>query len=159
MSGTGGLQLIRDLRRAVPDAKIVVLSTSTNRQDVFDAIRLGAVGYLSKRSSAEGLRRSLRGIRSGDLAMPRWIAARLIQDLVDRSAPEVRGSDEAVVGLRKLSNRERLVLRLIADSRTDREIAEELVLSTRTVESHVANILRKLNAKNRAAAGRIWRQS
>jgi DNA-binding NarL/FixJ family response regulator len=158
MSGAGGLQFVRDLRRVVPEGKIIVLTTSTNRQDVFDAIRLGAVGYLSKSSSAEGLLRSVRGVRNGDLAMPRWIAARLIRDLVERAAPEHRASDDAVNGLRRLSNRERLVLRLIADGQTDREIAEQLVLSTRTVESHVANILRKLDAKNRAAAGRIWRE-
>ena len=159
LPGRSGLQVIRELVQGVPEAKIVMLTVSTARQDVIDAVRLGAIGYLSKDSSPEGLLRSVRAASTGDLPMPRWLAARLIRDLADvsRVAPEAVDGDGLV--LERLSRREREVLRLLSDGLTDREIANQLTLSPRTVESHVASILHKLNARNRAAAARLYRQT
>jgi two-component system, NarL family, nitrate/nitrite response regulator NarL len=152
LPGMSGLRLLRELRPRLPDAKFVMLTVSTSQVDVLEAVRLGAVGYLTKDLDAEALLRSIRGVREGDLAMPRKIAARTIQDLV----AGIRGPEHGSPGLDSLSPREEEILRLLAEGMTDREIGEALTISTRTVESHVSNILRKLDARNRAAAARLY---
>jgi two-component system, NarL family, nitrate/nitrite response regulator NarL len=153
LPGMSGLRLLRELRPRLPDAKFVMLTVSTSQVDVLEAVRLGAVGYLTKDLDADALLRSIRGVRDGDLAMPRRIAARTIQDLV--AGAGLRG-EHGAPGLDSLSPREEEILRLLAEGMTDREIGEALTISTRTVESHVGNILRKLDARNRAAAARLY---
>jgi two-component system NarL family response regulator len=132
------LRLLRELRPRLPDAKFVMLTVSTSQVDVLEAVRLGAVGYLTKDLDADALLRSIRGVRDGDLAMPRRIAARTIQDLV--AGVGTRGVEHGAPGLDSLSPREEEILRLLAEGMTDREIGEGLTISTRTVESHVSNI-------------------
>lgn len=154
LPGMSGLRLLRELRPRLPDAKFVMLTVSTSQVDVLEAVRLGAVGYLTKDLDADALLRSIRGLRDGDLAMPRRIAARTIQDLV--AGMGGRGVEHGAPGLDSLSPREEEILRLLAEGMTDREIGEGLTISTRTVESHVSNILRKLDARNRAAAARLY---
>jgi two-component system nitrate/nitrite response regulator NarL len=154
LPGMSGLRLLRELRPRLPDAKFVMLTVSTSQVDVLEAVRLGAVGYLTKDLDADALLRSIRGVRDGDLAMPRKIAARTIQDLV--AGVGLRGSEHGSPGLDSLSPRVEEILRLLAEGMTDREIGEALTISTRTVESHVSNILRKLDARNRAAAARLY---
>ena len=154
LPGMSGLRLLRELRPRLPDAKFVMLTVSTSQVDVLEAVRLGAVGYLTKDLDADALLRSIRGVRDGDLAMPRRIAARTIQDLV--AGVGMRGVEHGAPGLDSLSPREEEILRLLAEGMTDREIGEGLTISTRTVESHVSNILRKLDARNRASAARRY---
>jgi DNA-binding NarL/FixJ family response regulator len=154
LPGMSGLRLLRELRPRLPDAKFVMLTVSTAQVDVLEAVRLGAVGYLTKDLDADALLRAIRGVRDGDLAMPRKLAARTIQDLV--AAAGTRGVDRDRPGLESLSPREEEILGLLADGMTDREIGEALTISTRTVETHVSNILRKLDARNRASAARRY---
>ena len=142
------------LKSPVFHVALVMLTVSTSQVDVLEAVRLGAVGYLTKDLDADALLRSIRGARDGDLAMPRRIAARTIQDLV--AGVGMRGVEHGAPGLDSLSPREEEILRLLAEGMTDREIGEGLTISTRTVESHVSNILRKLDARNRAAAARLY---
>ena len=153
LPGMNGLRLLRELAPRLPDAKFVMLTVSTNQADVLEAVRLGASGYLTKDLDADALLRSIRGVRDGDLAMPRRLAARTMKDLVDAGAGRSPG-DRA--GLGGLSRREEEILRLLANGLTDREIGEALTISTRTVETHVSNILRKLDARNRAEASRRY---
>jgi len=154
LPGMSGLRLLRELRPRLPDSKFVMLTVSTSQVDVLEAVRLGAVGYLTKDLDADALLRSIRGVRDGDLAMPRKLAARTIQDLVAGAGG--RTADRGTPGLESLSPREEEILRLLADGMTDREIGEALTISTRTVETHVGNILRKLDARNRASAARRY---
>ncbi len=154
LPGMSGLRLLRELRPRLPDSKFVMLTVSTSQVDVLEAVRLGAVGYLTKDLDADALLRSIRGVRDGDLAMPRKLAARTIQDLV--AGAGARAADRGAPGLESLSPREDEILRLLADGMTDREIGEALTISTRTVETHVGNILRKLDARNRASAARRY---
>jgi two-component system, NarL family, nitrate/nitrite response regulator NarL len=154
LPGMSGLRLLRELRPRLPDSKFVMLTVSTSQVDVLEAVRLGAVGYLTKDLDADALLRSIRGVRDGDLAMPRKLAARTIQDLV--AGAGARAAERGSPGLDSLSPREDEILRLLADGMTDREIGEALTISTRTVESHVSNILRKLDARNRASAARRY---
>jgi two-component system nitrate/nitrite response regulator NarL len=154
LPGMSGLRLLRELRPRLPDSKFVMLTVSTSQVDVVEAVRLGAVGYLTKDLDADALLRSIRGVRDGDLAMPRKLAARTIQDLV--AGAGARAAERGSPGLDALSPREEEILGLLADGMTDREIGEALTISTRTVESHVSNILRKLDARNRASAARRY---
>jgi DNA-binding NarL/FixJ family response regulator len=150
LPGLSGLDVLRELAPRLPRTKIVMLTVSGDSRDVLEAIGLGAAGYLTKDLSAEALVRSVRGAVEGDLAMPRRMAAQVVQHL----AATGRGPRAGASRLDLLSPREHEVLRLLAEGLTDREIGEALGISTRTVETHVASVLRKLGARNRAAAVR-----
>ncbi len=156
LPGMDGLRLVREMSVRLPSTKIVMLTVSTAEQDVVDAMRYGASGYLTKDLSPEALLRTIRGVEAGELAMPRRVAARLVQRLVTASRRAQAGSaDQALAGL---SVREAEVLRLLADGLTDRAIADALTISPRTVESHVGSVLAKLGVRNRAEAARRYRE-
>lgn len=152
LPGVSGLDVVRELAPRLPRTKIVMLTVSSASRDVFEAIDLGAVGYLTKDLSPDALLRSVRGVADGDLAMPRRMAAQVLQHLAATGRRPRNGASR----LDLLSPRELEVLRLLADGLTDHEIGEVLAISPRTVETHVGNILRKLEARNRAAATRAF---
>ena len=157
LPGSDGLRVLRELRPRLPETKIVMLTVSTERRDLLEAIREGAAGFLTKDLSPEALLRAVRGIRRGDLPMSRAMAAAVIRSLASRPAApaSVPGGDDV---LGSLSAREGEVLRQLAAGLTDREIGEQLGISPRTVETHVGSILHKLNVRNRADAARRFRE-
>jgi two-component system, NarL family, response regulator DevR len=152
-----GIALVRELAPRLADTRIVMLTASRDDRHLLDATRFGAVGYLTKDLSVEGLSRGVRSAFEGELAMSRRTAARLVQRLVQTA--RFSGSAGAAVdpALGALTARESEVLRRLADGLTDHEIADALTLSPRTVESHVSSILHKLAARNRAEAARRYR--
>jgi DNA-binding NarL/FixJ family response regulator len=154
LPGASGLHLLRDLAPRMPDTRIVLLTVSTDQRDVTEAMRLGAAGYLTKDMDPDALLRAVRGLLLGDLAMPRRLAATTMRELAD--AARRRPGERRIEGVSTLTLREEEILRMLADGLTDREIGEALSISTRTVESHVGNILRKLDARNRADAARRY---
>ncbi len=156
MPGMSGLQLIRELQPRLPDTQIVMLSVSGDERNVLEAMRHGAAGYLTKDLGPEALQRAVRGIPKGDLPMSRRMAARTLKRFIVGGANAVAGAESPLSGL---SSRELQVLRNLSDGLTDREIAEALVISSRTVESHVSSVLRKLNVRNRAEAARSYREA
>ena len=156
MPGMSGLQLIRELGPRLPDTKIVMLSVSGEDRNVIEAMRHGAAGYLTKDLGPEALQRAVRGIRDGDLAMSRRMAARTLRQFIAGGPHGAEGEDTP---LGALSSRELQVLERLADGLTDREIAQALIVSPRTVETHVSNILRKLEVRNRAEAARSYRET
>jgi DNA-binding NarL/FixJ family response regulator len=145
-----GLQLLRELRDRVPDTQVVILTVSGSSRDIHEAVRCGAAGYLTKDLDPPALSRAIDGIRYGQLAMSRTIAAEAMRELREDWIRAGHGSDE------QLSFREREVLRLMADGLTDRAIAARLGISRRTAEAHVGHILHKLGARNRAQAVRRY---
>jgi DNA-binding NarL/FixJ family response regulator len=155
LPGTSGLGVLRELAPRLPKTKIVMLTISDDRRDLLDAVRNGAAGYLTKDLSPEALQRAVRGIRSGDLALSRAMAADVIQHLATTtnrpSGADTRGD------LPGVSRREEEVLALLADGLTDRQIADRLGISPRTVETHVGSLLNKLGVRNRAEAARRYR--
>jgi len=155
MPGMSGLQLIRELRPRLPDTKIVMLSVSGEDRNVLEAMRHGAAGYLTKDLGPEALQRTVRGLRDGDLPMSRRMAARALRLFIE-GGPGASGGDGSTLSI--LSSREIEVLAHLTEGLTDREIAEALVISPRTVESHVSSILRKLGVRNRAEAARAYRE-
>lgn len=153
LPGMSGVQLVRELAPRLPDTRIVMLTASSAERDLVDAIRYGAVGYLTKDLNPEDLSRAVRSAYAGDLAMTSRMAARVIHHLAAGTRQAGALADDA--GLSDLSPREREVLRYLAEGLTDREIATALTISTRTVETHVSSVLHKLGVRNRAeAAGR-----
>lgn len=158
LPGTTGFGLLRELAPRLPDTRIVMLTISNDRRDLLDAVRNGAAGYLTKDLSPDALQRAVRGIRSGDLAMSRAMAAEVIQHLAS-ATNRPGGGGESREGLPGVSAREEEVLALLAEGLTDREIAERLGISPRTVETHVGSLLNKLGVRNRAQAARRYRES
>jgi DNA-binding NarL/FixJ family response regulator len=148
-----GLQVLRELRERLPHTEIIVLTVSDSPRDIHEAVRSGASGYLTKDLGSAALRRAIDGIRYGELAMPRRIAAEAMRELREDWARARDGSGE------QLTYREEEVLRLIADGLTDRQIAECIGVSRRTAEAHVGSILHKLRVRNRAQAARRFAEA
>jgi DNA-binding NarL/FixJ family response regulator len=148
-----GREVVRELSGRLPDTKIVILSVSKAKRDVVETMEDGARGYLTKDVAGDALLAAVRGLRRGELAMDRRMAARLIDHLVQtghRRRPQER------TGFGQLTPRQREVLRLVADGLTDRGIAAALRVSPRTVESHVSAILHKLGVATRQQALRRY---
>lgn len=155
LPGMSGVHLVRQLAPRLPHTRIVMLTVSATDQDSFEAFRYGASGYLTKNVTPEGLRRAVLSAHAGDLAMPRRMAARLVRRLV--AASRHGSTSTKSMELATLSAREEQVLAALVNGLTDRQIAEALTISTRTVETHVSSILRKLGARNRADAATKYR--
>jgi NarL family two-component system response regulator LiaR len=158
LPGLDGVNMVREIAARMPATRIVMLSVSSADRDVLDAVRYGAVGYLTKDLTPDALLRAVRGVHRGEFAMGRLMTARLIKRLVGHGTRRTAG-DTAPDDLESLSSRELEVLRLLSRGLTDREIADALTISPRTVETHVGSLLRKLRARNRAEAARRYHES
>jgi two-component system, NarL family, response regulator NreC len=139
MPGEPSLPAIPRLRELCPDTRVVVLTAQRDPSFAGEAMRLGAVGYVPKEAAGRQLMRAIRMAAEGGTYLEPRLGARLAADAAaaKRSAPE-------------LTERELEVLRLIARGHTNREIAERLFLSVRTVEGHRARIQRKLGRSRRS---------
>jgi Response regulator containing a CheY-like receiver domain and an HTH DNA-binding domain len=155
MPDMDGLDLLRELAPRLPGTRIVMFTVSDDRRDVFEAMRSGAAGYLTKDLTPDALQRSIRGVRSGHLPMSRTMAAEVIRHLTAaaRHFPAAPGEGDFA----SLSPREREVLGYLADNLTDRQIGDQLDISPRTVGTHVSSILEKLGVHNRGQAARALR--
>ena len=140
-----GIEAIRRIRAADPDAKIIVLTSYADDEKIFSAIRAGASGYLMKNVSPQDLARAIRMARDGEALLHPDVARRLMDHV---SHPEPPGA----AALARLTAREVEVLRLIARGLANKEIARELVLSEKTVKTHVSNLLQKLDLGDRTQA-------
>lgn len=148
MPGESGLQAAARIRKLVPETRILILSMHDNPEYVLESVRAGAHGYLLKDSAATELRRAIRVVRQGEEYFSAPIAHRL------RAA--VRGQAGDLPGpLDVLTGREREVLVGIALGRTNKEIASELGISHRTVETHRESLMRKLGIKTVAGLTKL----
>ncbi|MEU9604406.1 response regulator transcription factor [Streptomyces sp. NPDC048057] len=146
MPGTDGIEALRRLRELANPAKILIVTSFTEQRTVVPALRAGASGYVYKDVDPEALAGAIRSVHAGHvLLQPEVAGALLTQD--DPTTGPGRGSS--------LTEREREVLGLIADGRSNREIARALVLSEKTVKTHVSNILMKLDLADRTQAA-LW---
>jgi DNA-binding NarL/FixJ family response regulator len=153
LPGMDGVSLVRELAPRLPGTRIIMLTVSSSDHHVLDATRFGATGYLTKDLSPEALLRAVRSAAEDELVMPRRMAARLVHRLVEATRHATTTDDPE---LASLSARELEVLGLLAEGLTDRQIAESLTVSPRTVETHVSSVLHKLGARNRAQAARRY---
>ncbi len=146
-----GIMATRQIRRQLPEQLIIVLTGAGSGDDdelVLQALRAGASGFLSKDLEIEALPRTLEGLRQGEAAISRKMTLALIARL--REAP--RGSTGMRPVKSPLTAREWEVIDLLKASKTNDQIADELVLSPETIRSHMKNILRKLNVGSRQEA-------
>jgi NarL family two-component system response regulator LiaR len=153
MPGMDGVQATRLVKQKSPCSQVIVLTSYHEDEHIFPAIRAGALSYLLKDLSLPDLADAIRkAARDGEAVMHPHIAARVVQELDGVAHPDL-------AGYAQLSEREREVLRLIADGFSNAEIAARLVLSEKTVKSHVRNILSKLHVADRTQAAIFaWRQ-
>ena len=154
LPGMRGTELVRELAPRFPDMWLVMLTISRSERDLLDAIRSGARGFLSKDLSPDALVEAIRDIRAGVMPMSRTDATLLITRLSEAAG---RHRPIGPATLPELTPRENEVLALLAEGLTDREVSVALVISRRTVESHVRNILEKLAVESRLAAARLYR--
>jgi DNA-binding NarL/FixJ family response regulator len=148
LPGGGGQAVITGVAAQHPDVQFLALSVSDAPEDVIAVIRAGARGYVTKTISGEELLRAVYTVAAGDAVF----SPRLAGFVLDAFAAEGSGGPSPVgldPELDRLSPREREVLRLIARGYTYKEIARELVISVKTVESHVSSVLRKLQLSTR----------
>jgi two-component system response regulator NreC len=144
MPGMSGLSAIPRLREVAPQARVLVLTVHDDEAYFFQALQAGAAGYVLKGASRNELLAALRLVTHGGVPIPHRLAPRLLSDYWDRVQNGVAPSYQ------QLSSREREVLRLVAQGRTNKEIAERLSLSLRTVERHRSSIMNKIGLQNRA---------
>lgn len=145
----GGISVIRDVARRLPDTAVVVLTASDDHADLLDAIRAGAEGYLLKNTDPERLGDALHGILVGEAAIPPVLTAVLIKDL------QTQGRRRHMVGRKgkiDLTSREWEVLALMCDGCSTKQMAARLGLSPVTVRRHSSEIVRKLGALDRQDA-------
>lgn len=143
MPGLNGIDAIPELLRASPHTRVIIVSMHAERQFVNEALRAGAQGYLLKDSAVDELADAIRSVRQGRPFMSRKVSDALLSDYLRDCAPEASPRAKSDTGL--LTPRQREVLQQIAEGRSTREIAEALHLSVKTVETHRAEIMRRLD--------------
>ena len=149
MSPRNGLEATRMIKTELPEVKVIIVTVSEDDQDLFEAVKSGAEGYLLKGMSEEELNSTLARIAAGEPALSPGLALKILDEfarMAREGAAKPRGPED------ELTEREREVLRLVADGATNREIAAKLYISENTVGFHMKNILAKLHVKNRAQA-------
>lgn len=152
MPGMDGVEATRRIKKLSPSTQIIVLTSHHDDEHIFPAIRAGALSYLLKDVDPDELAEAIRQAQAGEAVLNPRVAARMIK--------EVQGVRDAKINpFTELTDREMEVLRLIADGNSNKEIAERLVISERTVKSHVSNLLGKLHLADRTqAAVYAWRE-
>jgi NarL family two-component system response regulator LiaR len=152
MPGMDGVTATRQVKAQSPRTQIIMLTSYHQDEHIFPAIRAGALSYLLKDIEPAALADAVRQAAQGEAVLHPRVAARVVQEL--------HGSrQESVNVFTELSDRELEVLRLIADGANNSNIAEQLVISEKTVKSHVSNILGKLHLADRTQAAVLaWRE-
>ncbi|MDX2707321.1 response regulator transcription factor [Streptomyces sp. NBC_00510] len=146
MPGVDGIEALRLLRDSGSKARVLVVTSFTEQRTVVPALRAGAAGYVYKDVDPDALAGAIRSVHAGHVLLQSEVADALLSQ-EDSGPGQGRGGT--------LTDREREVLSLIAEGRSNREIARALVLSEKTVKTHVSNILMKLDLSDRTQAA-LW---
>jgi DNA-binding NarL/FixJ family response regulator len=147
MPKRSGIEACLAIKEAVPSAKIIMLTSSEEEVDLYEAVKSGASGYLVKDSSIDEVAQAVRVVADGQSLISPSMAVKLIDEFKQMSRPV----SETTPGLR-LTERELEVLRLVAKGLNNREVAKQLFISENTVKNHVRNILEKLQLHSRMEA-------
>ncbi|KRE58048.1 two-component system response regulator [Paenibacillus sp. Soil750] len=143
-AGMDGLTATTELRRLMPDLAILILTMHDDDEYLFRAIHVGASGYILKSAPHEELLTAIRSVAEGNAYLYPTATKRLMNEYIERLK---QGENVDTFG--SLSEREREVLALIAKGFSNKEIAEQLIISVKTVESHKSNVMEKLGLKTR----------
>ena len=152
-----GIAAASRISSALEDTAIVMLTVSRSDQDLFDSLRAGASGYLLKETEPERLPLALRGVLAGEAAIPRTLAARLIEEFRERG----RRRKLPLIGRRgiELTSREWEVLDLMRQGCSTEQMAGRLFVSPVTIRTHISSILKKLHVSDREAAINLLQES
>ena len=155
MPGLDGLEATRQIKQALPETIVVVLTVRNDDEKLFTALKVGAQGYLLKDISSRAMLEMVRGALRGEAALNPRMAGLVLAEFrrMSQQMPLEEPEDEAA-----LTRRELEVLELAAQGASDKEIADALVVSLYTVKSHMRNILAKLQVSSRQEAARLARQ-
>lgn len=144
MPGMDGLEATRRIMEAVPSARVVVLTVSDEDQNLFEAIKAGAQGYVLKSVEPEALFQILRGVVRGEAFVSPSMAAKILEEFARLGRQAAQGTSRS-----KLSGREQEVLEFLARGAANKEIASALNISENTVKNHLKSIMEKLHLENR----------
>ena len=138
MPGADGIEVTKQIREQFPVVKVVMLTVSEDDQDVYDAMSLGASGYLPKQIEVEELIAAIRSISAGQVVISPLVAGKLLGQTMNDAVP--------------LTEQERDLLRLVAEGHDNAKIAEMMAVSESTLKRNLRNILEKLHLHNRIQA-------
>ena len=151
----GGLPAARRIAEAFPAVKIVMLTVSEQDDDVHEALKAGALGYVLKGVGAADLVRVVRDVASGSSYVSPALAARLLKEVGEPGGKTAHPSGR----LAALTDREREILEHVADGMSNKEVARALDLQEKTVKHYMTNILKKLQVRNRVEAAILAREA
>lgn len=144
MPGLNGIEAARQVHQRHPEVKIVILSMHANEEYVFQVLRAGASGYVLKQSDSSEVLTAIRAALAGGSFLSPPISRTVIDDYVSRAELRGQGDD-----LDLLTSREREVLQLLAEGQPNRDIAQQLNISIKTVETHRGNMMNKLGVSSK----------
>ena len=150
MPVVNGLEATRQIAEALPATRIVMLTVSEEDKDLFEAIKCGAHGYLSKKIEPERLRELLIGVFRGEAPLSRSSAAKILREFAAGASSGFKNSSDD-----ELTPREKDVLQLLAAGLTNKEIGGKLDIAENTVKNHLKSILAKLHLQNRVQAATL----
>ena len=145
MPDMNGIDATRQIKRILPETKVLVLTMHENDEYVFQALRAGAAGYMLKEAADTDLISALRVIQSGQFYLSPMAQSVMVGDYLQR----VRTGEEKD-SYSSLTEREREILKLVAEGYTNNQIAERLIISPKTVDTHRTHVMDKLNLHSRA---------
>ncbi len=139
----GGIEATRRIAASVPATAVLILTVSENRDDLLDALKAGARGYVLKGVPSDGLVHAVRAVSNGEVYITPALATSILHEMTtgDKADP-----------IEQLTPRERDILELVAEGRTNREIGEQLFLAEKTVKHYMTNVLQKLHVRSRVEA-------
>lgn len=143
MPGMGGIEATRRIKAATPDTAVLALTMHEDEQYFFEMLDAGAAGYIPKRAAPDDLISAIHAVAEGNVFLHSTLAKFLIRDMAEKAQSGAQPAD------RMLTQREQEVLTYIAEGYTNREIAEALVISVKTVDRHRENIMAKLDVHSR----------
>jgi two-component system response regulator DevR len=146
LPGKSGIDACEEIKQNFPDVKVIMLTSYAEDEMLFSAIKAGASGYILKQIDSDGLVKSIEAVARGEASLDPAVTQRVFQE-VKRAVKE-----EEAASFSELSQQERMVLKLVSEGRTNREIALALYLGEGTVRNYVSSILSKLVVSNRAEA-------
>ena len=144
MPGRGGLHAIAEICRRAPAIKILVITMHKTDEYIQEALRSGASGYVLKELGHDELRTAIRTVLGGSAYLSPEVSARMVSHLISAGSPTA----STTTAKESLTSREREVLKLVAEGFGNKQVANHLSRSIKTVEKHRANLMRKLNLRN-----------
>lgn len=149
MPECSGLEVLKQIKKEMPDTKVIMLTTSENDEDLFTAMKYGASGYLLKNTDGKKLIQYLEDINNGEIPLSPGLAAKLFQEFKRsyEASSQIEHKDNALKS--ELTDRQLKVLELVARGETYKEIGDFLGLSERTVKYHISKIMEQLHFCNK----------